>query len=140
MTKQIYANPDLCTGCKLCSIACSITHFGVASPRKGAILISQNLYERYEFQSLCRHCDPAPCMDACMTGCIERDAGGVVRLDSSRCVGCWMCVMVCPYDAIARDLEVQVARKCDLCPDRAAPACVTVCPTEALMLAEVPAA
>ncbi|MBI4787716.1 MAG: 4Fe-4S binding protein [Chloroflexi bacterium] len=56
--------------------------------------------------------------------------------DSARCVGCWMCVMVCPFDAIQRDLEIQVARKCDLCPDREIPACVTVCPTEALMLAE----
>ncbi len=133
--KKVYANPDLCTGCKNCSIACATSHLGVANPRKGAIIVRQNLYEGYEFQSLCRHCDPAPCMDACMTGCIERDANGVVRLDSNRCIGCWMCVMVCPFDAIARDLEIQVARKCDLCVDLPAPACVAACPTEALMLA-----
>jgi carbon-monoxide dehydrogenase iron sulfur subunit len=66
--KMIFANPDLCTGCKLCSIACAMTHLGVANPRKGSIIVRQNLYERYEFQSLCRHCDPAPCLDACMTG------------------------------------------------------------------------
>lgn len=134
--KYIYTNPDLCTGCKLCSSSCALTRLGVANPRKGAIIVRQNLYEGYEFQSICRHCDPAPCMDACMTGCIERDASGAVILDSSRCIGCWMCAMVCPYDAIQRDLEVQVARKCDLCPDREVPACVAVCATEAIKLVE----
>ncbi|MEW6363487.1 MAG: 4Fe-4S dicluster domain-containing protein [Acidobacteriota bacterium] len=136
--RRVFANPDLCTGCRLCATACATVKLGVASWRKGAIIVRQDLFERYEFQSLCRHCDPAPCMDACMTGCIERYAGGVVRLDSTRCVGCWMCVMVCPYDAIARDLETQVARKCDLCAGREAPACVAICPTEALMCVETP--
>jgi carbon-monoxide dehydrogenase iron sulfur subunit len=41
--------------------------------------------------------------------------------------------MVCPYDAIFRDEEREVAIKCDLCPDREIPACVEACPTEALV-------
>lgn len=136
--KQIYANPDLCSGCRLCAVACSTVRLGVANPRKGAILIRQNLFERYEFQSLCRHCDPAPCVDACMTGCIQKDPiTGLVTLDTLRCVGCWMCLMVCPYDAIQRDVERQVAVKCDQCYQRPqGPACVTACPTEALLYVE----
>lgn len=139
--KQIYANPDLCTGCRLCSTACAIAKLGVATPHKGAIIIRQNLFERYEFQSLCRHCDPAPCMDACMVGCIQRDpATGTVTLDTDRCVGCWMCIMVCPYDAIRRDRERQVAIKCDRCYQRPqGPVCVAACPTEALMIIETDA-
>ena len=50
----------------------------------------------------------------------------------------WMCVMVCPCDAIARDLELQVARKCDLCVGREAPAYVTMYPTEAPMWKDTP--
>lgn len=100
VSRRIYANPDLCTGCEMCSVACSVVKLGVANPHKGAVVIRRNLFERYEFQTLCRQCDPAPCMDACMTGCITRDlATGTVVLDSGRCVGCWMCAMVCPYDA-----------------------------------------
>ncbi|MFQ6015471.1 MAG: 4Fe-4S dicluster domain-containing protein [Anaerolineae bacterium] len=136
-SRRVYANPDLCTGCRMCAVACSIVKLGMANPRKGAIIIRQNLFERYEFQTLCRHCDPAPCVDACMTGCLEKDAvSGVVTLDTPRCVGCWMCVMVCPYDAIQRDVECQVAIKCDLCPEREAPACVAACATNALMCVE----
>lgn len=121
----------------MCSVACSVVKLGVANPHKGAVVIRRNLFERYEFQTLCRQCDPAPCMDACMTGCITRDlATGTVVLDSGRCVGCWMCAMVCPYDAIVRDVEHQVALKCDCCLGRDAPACVLACPTQALMVME----
>jgi carbon-monoxide dehydrogenase iron sulfur subunit len=55
----------------------------------------------------------------------------------SRCVGCWMCVMACPYGAIT---PLETALKCDLCPDRADRqgraryACVEACPTAALVV------
>ena len=134
--KRIFAKPDLCTGCRLCGVACSTANKGVANYRKGAILVRQDLFERYEFQSLCRHCDPAPCVDACMTGCLTREPEtGNVLHDDERCVGCRMCAMVCPFDAIGRDEERDVAVKCTLCPDREQPACVEVCPTGALVLA-----
>jgi carbon-monoxide dehydrogenase iron sulfur subunit len=137
MKGRIFANPDLCTGCEVCSTVCAIVHLGVANPHKGAIIIKQNLFERYEYQTLCRHCDPAPCVDACMTHCITQDpVTRAVMLDSNRCVGCWMCSMVCPYDAITHDAEHQVARKCDLCAERDSPACVMACPTQALMWVE----
>jgi len=74
-----------------------------------------------------------------MTAALSQDAAtGAVYLDQSRCVGCWMCLMVCPYDAIVRDVQRQVAIKCDLCPGRETPACVMACPTEALMVREIP--
>jgi len=134
MMRRIYTNPDLCTGCKLCSLACSITSLGVANPRKAGIVIRQNLFERYEFQLICRQCEAPPCVDACMTGTLVKDPKtGVVNMEHERCVGCWTCVMVCPYDAIFRDEEREVAIKCDLCPDREIPACVEACPTEALV-------
>jgi carbon-monoxide dehydrogenase iron sulfur subunit len=57
---------------------------------------------------------------------------------SDRCIGCWTCIMVCPYGVIGRrqDGGRWVAARCDLCPDRAIPACVEACPTRALVYAE----
>ena len=57
-----------------------------------------------------------------------------------QCVGCWMCVMACPYGVIAPALDAEadgrsvfaLARKCDLCPDRDTPACVEACPMNVL--------
>jgi len=60
---------------------------------------------------------------------------GETVCDIEKCVGCWMCVMSCPYGAITPQ---QTALKCDLCPDRrdrsgrARYACIEACPTEAL--------
>ena len=61
-----------------------------------------------------------------------------VHVDHEKCVGCWMCIMVCPFGAIQRGtVEKKVASKCDLCVDREIPACVENCPNEALVLVEV---
>jgi carbon-monoxide dehydrogenase iron sulfur subunit len=62
-----------------------------------------------------------------------------VMCDWSRCIGCWTCVMVCPYGVIGRQLELGKAVKCDLCPGRETPACVASCPTKALLYEEVEA-
>lgn len=134
--KQVYARPDLCTGCRLCAAACSLVHGGAINPRLGALRIRQNLFENYEYQEICRQCQEPACLAACMTGCITRDPlTGIVSHDRDRCAGCWMCVMVCPYGAINRDLVNQVAIKCDRCRGRGTPACVQVCPTGALVYA-----
>jgi len=42
-------------------------------------------------------------------------------------------VMVCPYGVIGRHLETHKAYRCDRCPDLDVPACVSACPTNALV-------
>lgn len=137
MQKQVYARPDLCIGCRMCANACALVHWGICNPRLGAIRIKQNAFEGYEYQSLCRHCSEPACLEACIAGCITKDARtGIVTNDPDRCVGCWACVMSCPYDAISRDRRNGVAIRCDQCAGRSVPACVEVCPTGALVFAE----
>ncbi len=42
--------------------------------------------------------------------------------------------MVCPYSSvIGRHLETHKSYRCDRCPDRETPACVSSCPTKALV-------
>ena len=70
-------------------------------------------------------------------GTPARPPTGGVLLDDSRCVGCFMCLMVCPSGVrpdAARDRVV----RCDVCPDRDVPACVTACPTGALATGSAP--
>ena len=61
---------------------------------------------------------------------------GLVSVDAERCIGCWTCIIACPYGALARDTTSKVVAKCDLCPDRDIPVCVANCPNEALVIAE----
>ncbi len=144
--KKIVPNEEYCLGCGLCEIFCAVEH----STSKDIITAMKHEYPKpvgrtvvelkgHEALALsCRHCEDAPCLTACMTGALYRDEDATVRHDDARCVGCWMCVMVCPYGAIKRDTaERRAAAKCDFCPDRETPACVEACPNEALILVEV---
>jgi carbon-monoxide dehydrogenase iron sulfur subunit len=72
-------------------------------------------------------------MHACISGAISRTDEGVVFTNVDKCIGCWTCVMVCPYGVIGRHMEEHKAYRCDRCPDRQSPACVDACPTKALV-------
>ena len=143
--KRIYADETFCIGCRLCEVHCFVAHSrskriikafreekDQVQPR---VLVEELGVNTFALQ--CRHCQDAPCLDACMTGAMHRDPeSGMVICDEAKCVGCWMCLMVCPLGAIAqgRGKDRKVASKCDLCGlDFAdAPPCVANCPNEAL--------
>jgi carbon-monoxide dehydrogenase iron sulfur subunit len=89
------------------------------------------------FAVQCRHCAEAPCVYTCLTGALQRDPeSGIVTVDVERCIGCWTCVLACPFGAIRRDTYREKIAKCDLCPGEDVPVCVTNCPNEALVYAE----
>jgi len=72
-----------------------------------------------------------------MSGALQRDAKtGLVHHDAEKCVGCWMCVMVCPFGGVRALPERKVVVKCDLCEGEETPACVAACPTQALSVDE----
>ena len=142
--REIFVRIDHCTGCRSCEIACAVEHSASKSlfaaisetpvPRKRLYIEAA---EDYNIPLLCRHCEDAACVRSCITGALSQDAlTRVVSHDADRCIGCWMCTMVCPYGVIGRKKEQRVAVKCDRCPDRDEPACVGACPTQALVFAE----
>jgi carbon-monoxide dehydrogenase iron sulfur subunit len=70
-----------------------------------------------------------------------RSAEGVVNNIGGlqECIGCSLCLMVCPFGVIRQDQALDgkvMALKCDLCPEREIPACVESCPTKALVYME----
>ena len=61
---------------------------------------------------------------------------GLVLHDEERCVGCWMCVMVCHYGAIRPNIKSKIPIRCDKCKDEDEPACIKACPTGAIIYKE----
>lgn len=145
--KRVFIRPDLCTSCKTCVLSCAVAHSEsgelftamIETPRPYPRLFVEAANGR-KVPILCHHCDDAPCLRACIAGALYRDpATDAVLCDWDRCIGCWTCIMVCPYGVVQRQVELAKAVKCDLCPDREMPACVEACPTDALVFADVDA-
>ncbi len=143
--RRIYIKEPVCIGCRLCEVYCQLEHsqtkdlikaFKRESPQPlPRVSIEEN--KPVAFSIRCQHCDEPPCVYACPTGALYRDAeSGVVTLDEERCIGCWTCILACPFGAIRQDTIRGRIAKCDLCPGRDEPACVTNCPNEALVYVE----
>lgn len=147
--KKVYPVEEVCIGCRLCEVACTVVHSQYKDFTSAYDVIKAYSQEPrpipraiveevgpISFSLQCRHCEDAPCISACITGAMHRDERGAVIVDLDRCVGCWTCVMVCEFGAVKRDLVNKRAAKCDLCPDREIPACVDICPNRALVYEE----
>jgi carbon-monoxide dehydrogenase iron sulfur subunit len=149
--KEIFCLVERCLGCRSCEIACAVEHSGAKEltaaikeePRPGyrvRVLCVDERGGKVRLRSValqCRQCEEPACVEACIAGGIVKDeADGVVRFDQAKCVGCWSCVMVCPYGAIVRLSGQGVAVKCDRCAGRETPACVEACPVRALVFVE----
>src|SRR5690606_7331380 len=89
----------------------------------------------------CNMCVDAPCVAACPTSAMFKRHDGIVDFDKSACIGCKACMAACPYDAIFINPEDHSAEKCNFCAHRLdvglEPACVVVCPTEALLVGDM---
>jgi NAD(P)H-nitrite reductase large subunit/ferredoxin len=86
----------------------------------------------------CEQCEEPLCAYACKSGALRRDVGtGALALDPAQCVSCWMCLMVCPH-GVRLDPGHDAIVRCDVCAERALPACVAACPTRALQVTSAP--
>ena len=106
--KRIIIREEYCMGCRLCEVHCVTQHSkskDIIKAYKGEFPrpVSGIYFEEkgpISFALQCRHCDDAPCLEACLTGSMFRDKeSGRVLHDTEKCVGCWMCIMACPYGA-----------------------------------------
>jgi carbon-monoxide dehydrogenase iron sulfur subunit len=151
MMNRIYCVIEKCLACRSCELACAAAHASSHSLLKAiqageiprprirveAVDDKGSLHRVRAIAIQCRHCDDPACALACISGGIRKDREtGYVTFSLEKCVGCWSCIMVCPIGAIRRNQEMHQALKCDYCPDLEMPACVTACPTRALVLSE----
>ena len=150
---------DKCIECYECEKACE--------QRYGAKRLSLNgkVLGALDFVDCCHTCVDQRCIDPCAYDSIKFDAEKkeVVILEDS-CIGCSLCALACPYDAIEMhdlddkpllNLRLQkdnklgfgdgkprkaklrrIASKCDHCVNYEDQACISTCPTAALL--EIP--
>ncbi|HMD69870.1 MAG TPA: FAD-dependent oxidoreductase [Bryobacteraceae bacterium] len=139
MRALLIFNRDRCLACRACELACSVVHS--SSQRLEAAIAEALLPKRRVTIAAgkngvdalrCEQCAEPLCAFSCKSGALHRDPiSGWIALEESRCVGCFMCMMVCPH-GIRPDPATDRVVRCDVCLDREMPACVAACPTGAL--------
>lgn len=144
MSKHIRFIPEYCISCGACVVAC-IDQRDVKVEKKDqsyrTVLQMEHMQEGKQFLNLsaaCMHCEDAPCIKACPCGCISKDPRtGCTVYDNTACIGCHSCAKACPYGAPTFSCDGKM-EKCNGCSERVArgmlPACVKVCPMDALVL------
>jgi Fe-S-cluster-containing dehydrogenase component/formate-dependent nitrite reductase membrane component NrfD len=134
-----------CIGCHACSTACkSENQVPISVNRTYVKYADVGVFPqaRRAFQvTRCNQCEHPPCVDICPTAAMHRRDDGIVDFDKSVCIGCKACIAACPYDAIFINPDDHSAEKCNFCAHRIdmglEPACVVVCPAEAILVGDL---
>jgi anaerobic carbon-monoxide dehydrogenase iron sulfur subunit len=127
---------ELCKGCRLCELVCSLSHDGVSNPELGRIRVLRFPEDSAAFPSICMACSDPPCANACPNGAIEVDSQtGDCVVDAQRCVGCREWTLACPVGAIVISPLSNRAIKCDMCGGETL--CAQVCPTGAVRVGDL---
>jgi len=131
MAKVLMIDYEKCTGCRLCEMVCSVIHEGVSNPARSRIKVVKWEWEGRYVPMLCQQCLSAPCQVVCPVKAISRDESlNRVVVDYDLCIGCRMCVAVCPFGAMGFDTLAKKVIKCDFCDGE--PQCVRFCETKAI--------
>jgi len=131
MQKSLHINPDKCTGCVQCELACSYDNEGVFNPSKSRIKVFKFHDEGRFVPYTCTQCSDAWCQQACPVDAITLDAAtGAKIVNDSTCVGCKVCTIACPFGTVNYNADSGKVIKCDLCGGD--PECAKACPTDAI--------
>lgn len=164
-TYGVLVDTTVCVGCRKCEWACNkennltdqtSEHFEDKSvfdrhrrPDSEAYTVVNSVQNGHEpgkpeyMKVQCMHCNEPACVSSCIVGALQKDNKGPVTYDAWKCMGCRYCMVACPFQIPAYEysnpLDPEV-RKCTFCVERIVtegkrPACVEICPEEALTFA-----
>jgi Fe-S-cluster-containing dehydrogenase component len=158
----VLVDTAVCIGCRKCEYACDQqnTHSGRPAkyfddksvfgkqrrPDKDAYTVVNQFADpkrpdnKYTMKVQCMHCIDPACASACIVGALHKDPNGPVVYDAWKCIGCRYCMVACPFQVPAYEYDNAFdpeVRKCTFCYERIMqegkpPACVAICPNEAL--------
>jgi Fe-S-cluster-containing dehydrogenase component len=155
--KGVLVDTTVCIGCRKCEWACKGAHNFEQGEfenyqndetlnqlrRPGTndltVVNKYNDVGKRTVKLQCMHCDHPACVSACIVGAISKKENGAVVWDTEKCIGCRYCMVACPFQIPAfeyqKALDPKIV-KCDFCIERTKenklPACVNICPVEAL--------
>lgn len=130
--KLMIVDIDSCTGCQACVVSCSMAKTKTFGPKKSRITIRKVEDLCLGIPVICEHCNDPPCAVVCPVNAIRKEVEtGIVRIDSSLCLGCGKCREVCPFSSETIKMIDNKAVICDLC--GGSPACVKVCQPGSLL-------
>ena len=131
MQRSLHIDPQKCTGCLQCEMACSYEHEGVFNPSKSRIKVFNFHHEGHFVPYTCTQCAEAWCLHACPVDAIQLNKLTCAKdVLSAICVGCKVCTIACPFGTINYNQDSGKVMKCDLCGGD--PACASACPTQAI--------
>jgi anaerobic carbon-monoxide dehydrogenase iron sulfur subunit len=132
--KAFVMNPQKCTGCHLCEMACSFHHHGTFSLENANIKVGSDEDRGFHVPTKCMQCEIAYCIKSCVAGALHKDEKtGAVLVDRNKCIGCKACIMACPFGSITlvrKEVALEI-HLCNLC--EGDPECVKVCRDKALV-------
>jgi formate dehydrogenase iron-sulfur subunit len=163
MPKAILIDTTRCIGCKGCQVACKQWKNLPAeqaeftpeesNPDKLSTKTLSHVMARfgekedgrpaeYFVKRQCMHCNEPSCVAACPTDALRKTDEGPVVYDSSKCIGCKLCTIVCPFSVprFGWGKTLDLIKKCNLCYDRILAgmktACASTCANNAIMFGE----
>jgi Fe-S-cluster-containing dehydrogenase component len=144
-----------CIGCRACEVACSEEHDmfvpdvvndGALEEHRKTTEKQWTVVNKFETEKgdvfvkrQCMHCYQAACATACPTEAMKQMEGGPVIWRGNKCIGCRFCMISCPFEMPKFEYNEwnPKLQKCTMCFERLKegqkPACVSACPTDALM-------
>jgi Fe-S-cluster-containing dehydrogenase component len=113
-TNLLVIDMSLCVQCGRCSLACHQIHGQSRLERRGLQIVRPTYANPAKLQTLlvpqtCIHCQGAMCLTHCPTGAISRLSDNTIDIDPSTCIGCGLCAIDCPYDAVKMVEETKQA-------------------------------
>ncbi|MCB0730036.1 MAG: 4Fe-4S dicluster domain-containing protein [Ignavibacteriae bacterium] len=155
--KGVLVDTTVCIGCRKCEWACKGAHGfeqgdfenyqndEILNVQRRPSTNNLTVVNKYidegtrTVKMQCMHCEHPACVSACIVGAISKKENGSVVWDTDMCIGCRYCMVACPFQIPAfeyyKALDPKIV-KCDFCIERTSegklPACVNICPVEAL--------
>ncbi len=128
MKQILLVDPEKCDGCGDCIEAC-------AKINGESVLFLHEMTEGYQ-AVVCQQCIDPACVRGCFRDAIYRERD-IVRINNDLCVGCKLCMLMCPIGAITYTEERML--KCERCIDvnGGKPACIEACEPQCLEAVDV---
>lgn len=133
---------DHCVNCGECVTACRYYNHTPddETARRKIVAYTTALGRTVTISTSCMHCEDPACLRVCPARAIEKGAGGIVTVDTGRCIGCKYCHQACPYGV--PHYNERGMDKCDYCFGAGVALgerthCVEACHVDALLCGKV---